>query len=87
MSNRRKAALRGNFEFFQGIVGDLMEQHAGQYALLREAAVIGIFPRPMDALGAGHERFDDGLFSIQKVTDRPHDLGFMSYGAGDRAPD
>jgi hypothetical protein len=32
----------------------------------------------------GHNRFGDGNFSVQRVTDRPLDLGFLSYASGDR---
>ena len=87
MLDHRRTALKQNFDYFQDVVGDLMGQFAGQYALLRKEAIVGIFPQPIEALNVGHEKFDDGLFSIQKVTDSPHDLGFMSYGAGDRMPD
>ena len=87
MQNAREIALRENFDFFQGIIPSLMSQHAGEYALLRSKALIDVFQKPMDALEAGYKKFADGLFSVQKVTDRPFDLGFMSYGAGDRTAD
>lgn len=86
MLDRRAAAIRENFDYFQGIVASLMEEHAGKYALLHDQSVIGIFNRPIEALNAGRDKFDDDPFSIQRVIDRPLDLGFMSYGAGDRAP-
>lgn len=87
MQDIREAAIRQNFHYFQGVVSGLMESHAGQYALLRASSVVGIFARPMEALEAGYAKFADGDFSVQKVTDRPLDLGFISYGAGDRATD
>lgn len=87
MSNARDTALRENFHYFQGIVSSLMAEHAGKYALLHSKSLVDIFRRPIEALEVGYEKFADGQFSIQKVTDRPMDLGFMSYGAGDRQTD
>lgn len=87
MPEDREAAIRRNFDYFQGIVGTLMESHAGKYALLRSASLVDVFSRPIEALEAGYDRFADGMFSVQKVTDRAFDLGFMSYGSGERAAD
>jgi hypothetical protein len=87
MPGEREADIRQNFHYFQGIVGGLMARHAGEYALLRSRSVVGIYPRPIEALEAGYSQFEDGQFSVQKVIDRPLDLGFMSYGSGDRVSD
>lgn len=87
MPDIRDAAIRQNFDYFQGVVAALMERHAGKYALLHSRSVIAVFARPIEALEAGYAQFADGLFSVQKVTNRPLDLGFISYGSGDRAPD
>ena len=72
-----------NFDYFETVVRDLIPEHAGQYALLRDQAVVDVFERPLEALEAASTRFDDGRFSIQRVIDRPLDLGFLSYGLGD----
>ena len=87
MTDAREASIRQNFEYFQGVVGGLMECHAGKYALLHARSVVDIFARPIEALEAGYQKFEDGEFSVQKVTDRPMDLGFISYGAGERTAD
>jgi hypothetical protein len=87
MPDARETALRRNFHYFQGIVGGLMEQHAGKYALLHSGGLVDVFTRPIEAVEAGYRQFTDGDFSIQKVTDRPFDLGFMSYGSGERPAD
>lgn len=87
MPDEREADIRQNFLYFQGVVPSLMASHAGQYALLRARSVVAIFARPMEALEAGYAQFEDGRFSVQRVTDRALDLGFLSYGSGDRAAD
>lgn len=87
MADNLEIALKQNFHYFQSVVSSLMERDAGKYALVHSQSVVAVFARPMEALDAGYERFTDGLFSIQKVTDRPLDLGFMSYGSGERSTD
>ena len=87
MPNSHEAEIRQNFYYFQGVVSDLMPVHAGKYALLRQRSVVDIFSRPIEAMDAGFARFTDGLFSVQRVIDRPLDLGFMSYGSGERPAD
>ena len=83
MDDEFAIALKQNYVFFQGVVHDLMKEFAGQYALVRDRAVVEIFSKPADALEAGSVQFDDGLFSVQMINDRPRDLGFLSYAAGD----
>jgi hypothetical protein len=87
MPTPREVAIRQNFEYFQGIVGSLMEHNAGKYALLHAQSVVGIYARPIEALEAGCDKFADDKFSVQKVIDRPLDLGFISYGSGEWTPD
>ena len=87
MPDPRDTEMWLNFEYFEEIVAGLMPQHAGEYALLHDRSVVALFERPAEAVNAGSERFPDGLFSIQRVIDRPFDLGFLSYGSGDRAAD
>lgn len=84
MLEKREAEIRQNFHFFQGVVSQYMGEHAGEFALLRHRAVVGFFARPYDAMKEGHDRFDDELFSVQRVVDRPLDLGFLSYASGER---
>ena len=76
-----------NFTYFETVVGELMPRYAGQYALLRDRAVVEVYGRPGEAMEAATSRFDDGRFSIQRVIDRPLDLGFLPYGSGDGAAD
>ena len=77
--------LRKNFDYFQKFVGEWMPNHAGKFALLRDGGLVDFFDAPGAAVGLAVEKFDDGKFSIQRVIDRPVDLGFLSYASGDRA--
>jgi hypothetical protein len=79
MSISREAVVHENFRAFQNVVGALLPSEEGKYALMRNGEVGGIYQDLIDAVAAGHSRFEDGVFSIQKVTTKPLDLGFYSH--------
>ncbi len=81
MPDPRKTQIEENYQFFQTVVASLMSEHGGKYALLHSKELVGVFARPVDAAIEGQRRFSDGSFSIQRITDRPVDLGFLSNGA------
>lgn len=67
-----------NYDFFQRNLAGLLEQHAGQYALLKSGDIVDYFNGPGDAYRAGLSLFPDEIFSVQKVTGEADNLGFMS---------
>lgn len=83
MTTAAMAEIAANFSFFQTVVASLVREHRGDFALLRAGEVVGVFATAGIALDAAR-RFDDGMFSIQKVVDRPLDLGFLSYASDER---
>jgi hypothetical protein len=70
-----------NYDVFMRMLASILEEHRDQLALMRGGAIVGYFETPRDALLAAAERFPDGIFSIQEVTDEPIDLGFWSHVA------
>lgn len=76
--------VRRNFDYFQSVLSEWLSNHEGRFALIREQRLIEFFDNPGEAALTGADRYDDGCYSIQRVTDRPVDLGFLSYGSGDR---
>lgn len=70
-----------NYDAFQRMLGTIIGEHRGQYALMRDRQIVDYFARPGDAYDEGKARFDDGYFSIQEVTDEPIHLGFWSLAA------
>jgi len=76
---RQKIEVDQNYDAFVRILGSLLDAHRDQLALMRDGAVVGYFNTPREALRAASERFPDGIFSIQEVTDEPIDLGFWSH--------
>ena len=76
---RQKAEVERNYDAFVRALGGIIADHRDQLALMRDGRIVAYFQRPGDAHRAGMERFPDGIFSIQEVTDEPIDLGFWSH--------
>ena len=81
MPDLRTKEMQGNYHAFQSVVASLIVDHEGEFALLHDGQIVAVFDRPADAAMEGYRRFADGLFSIQKVTDKVVDLGFLSNGS------
>lgn len=80
-SARQKHEVDHNYDAFVRILGSLLPKHRDEYALMRDGQIVGFFTKPGEANRAGVDRFPDGIFSIQEVTDEPIDLGFWSHVA------
>jgi len=81
----RERALTENYAAFERMLPDLLEKDAGKYALLYNRELIGVFDTAAAAHSTGRARFDDGLFSVQKVKEGTISLGFFSYARYCRA--
>jgi hypothetical protein len=76
---RQKLEVDRNYDAFVRMLGSILVEHRDQLALMRDSEIVGYFNTPREALLAAAERFSDGIFSIQEVTDEPIDLGFWSH--------
>jgi hypothetical protein len=79
VDTERKHEIDANYDFLQRTLALLLPSHEGQYALLKNCAVIDFFDKPGDAYRDGLSRFPDKVFSIQEITSEPLDLGFFSH--------
>lgn len=68
-----------NFDNFQRVVQSYLPDNRGRWALMRHGHVVSLFDTAGEAEGAGIDRYDDDLFSIQEITDEIVDLGFFSH--------
>jgi hypothetical protein len=73
-----------NYDAFIVLLHELLPTRRGKYALLRHGEIVDFFDTAAFALAAGRDRFTDGFYSIQEVTDRPVDLGFFSHAVHPR---
>lgn len=76
---QRIMEIDANLAFFESKLPDLLAHHRNRFALLREAKIAGIFDTIRDAQTAGEALYSDGKYSVQKVTDKPVELGVYSY--------
>ena len=74
--------VKTNYEAFTRMLPDLLKTHPGQFALMRDGEIADFFPSARKASQHGETAFDDGLFSVQEVTDEVVDLGWFSHVEG-----
>jgi hypothetical protein len=75
----KEQAVSENFEAFEKQLPQLLQTHAGKYALLRDKKVVEFFDSVGDAVKYGRDNFADGLYSVQLVTQEVEDLGYFSH--------
>lgn len=74
-----QAEVDKNFEAFQKLLPELIEAHDGKFALMRGKKIVQIFDSVHDAVVFAKEKYDDDLFSVQKITNQAADLGIFSH--------
>lgn len=84
MDAARTQEIERNFEAFQDKVGAFLPSKEGKYALMHSESIEGFFDSLLEAIQQGHRRFSDGVFSIQRVTTVPLDLGYFSRANSER---
>lgn len=79
MAHTIEHEIQKNFDFFQRNLSRYLPEAMGRFALLRDGGLVQFYDTVLDAEQAGEAKFDDGLFSIQEVTETSVDLGFFTY--------
>jgi hypothetical protein len=80
VAERTATQVRQNYEAFHEQLPALLAEHRGQYALMKDGQVVGIFNSAIEAYIAGQAQLGLGNFSMQKIVDEPVDLGYFSHG-------
>ena len=75
----REREINQNYEAFVEKLPDLLAQHRGKFALMRHREVIGIYSTAEDVVQTGSLLYKDDLFSVQRITDVPVDMGYYSH--------
>jgi hypothetical protein len=81
MPSARDAEIRDNYTFFKSIVASVMPEHAGEFALIHSREIVAFYDSASQAVAEGTKAFGDVPFSVQRVINRPIDLGFLSHAA------
>lgn len=81
----RQREVDANYQAFLDLLPSLLESDPGSFVLMRQRKTVQLFDTLGDAAAAGHLKFDDGLFSVQEVTEQVADLGYFSHAVRDQA--
>lgn len=80
---RQEAIEHGqrNYRAFHGrILATLLPDHSGEWAVLRNEQLMGLYATLDEAFQVGSAEHGDGRFSIQEVKEeQPIDLGWFSH--------
>lgn len=82
MAHSIEVEIERNYAAFKDMLPELLPERAGQYALLHNQTLAGLYATAGEAERAGFAQYQDAPYSIQLVTQRPIDLGFYSYALG-----
>ena len=66
-----------NYEFFLKELPNIFSLYSNKYVLLKNSEIIDYFDTLDDAIKYAKMRFEDGLYSIQKVNEPPVNLGYI----------
>jgi hypothetical protein len=83
ITEQKFSALERNYAAFIRMLPNLLLEHEGQYALMRDCSVVEYFASARDALLAGRGQFADDLFSVQQVRRSQADFGWFSRATND----
>ena len=78
MSDKQKE-VDDNYQAFSEILPDILAEHKGEYALMRRKKIISYHKSFFEAQDVGSDKYQDKMFSVQKVDRNPVDLGYYSY--------
>ena len=67
-----------NYEVFLKMLPSILHEHRDRYALMKGGKIISYFSTAQDARTTAELLFNDGLYSIQLVTDTAINLGFFT---------
>ncbi|WP_197054246.1 hypothetical protein [Sphingomonas sp. 37zxx] len=76
---RQQREIEINFDRFERMLGQYLLTQRDRFALMRDGEVIGFFDTASAAGLAGAARFEDRIYSIQKVTDEPVEFGIYAH--------
>ena len=78
MADSQDHEVQRNLYAFLPKLPQLLPEHEGSFAVLHDQQIESIHKKLSDALKAAHSKFADDRFSIQKVTEKPLELGMFS---------
>lgn len=78
---KKQQEIDQNYEAFLELLPSLMKTHAGKFVVIKSQKPIEFFDTARDALIYANNKYADGFFSIQEVTNKVIDLGWISHAS------
>ena len=79
ITTQKQKEIDQNYDSFLEILPDLLKTKAGKFVVMQNKKPIAFFDTARDALVYGNNKYPDGLFSVQEVTNKVIDLGWISH--------
>ena len=73
-----RAEVLKNYAAFEAMRADLETSHIGQFAVLHDGQLVGIYPSIREARTAGNAHCGIGNFSTQEIRSEPIELGMAA---------
>jgi len=62
-------ALEKELEYFQSVKSELLKNHKGKFALIKDDKFIGAFDSPDNAYAEGVKQFGQGIFLVRRISE------------------
>jgi hypothetical protein len=76
---KRQHEVDANYKAFLKKLPDLMKKNSGKFVVMRHEEVVDFFDTARDAMVHAAKTYQDGMFSIQEITQGTVDLGWFSH--------
>ncbi len=70
--------IENNYAIFKNVLPQIIDNHRGTFALMKDGKIIDYYSTAIDAERAGYGAYKDGMFSVQKVDDSLVNLGVFT---------
>ena len=74
--------LQPELDFFEANRFKLLDQAAGKYALVKGAAIKGVYDTELEAVRAGYQLLGDEPFLVKHIVEADVPLSFTSFDLG-----
>ena len=75
---KQQREVDANYEAFKRQLPQLLDRHAGAFALTKNREIVNFFDTRGDAIKIGNMLYDDRIFSVHEVSNEIVDLGIFS---------
>ena len=70
--------LEREYKYYESIKSNLLKDHLGEYVVIKDNEIVGIYKSLEEALREGSKRYEIGTFLIQKITEKEEIQQFTS---------